>query len=340
MQRPYLLCALLGGLLTATNAVSAPPTSQAIRASVQKSLGLLERAADEFIVHRDCFSCHHQALPVMALTMAKEKGYAIKEEVLTRQIQHTARFFDNNRKKFLEKAGTGGGVDTAGYGLLTLQTGGQAANPTTDAVIEYLLHRVKGNNYFACSSERPPAEVSSITTTYLGLNGLKHYGSQAKQKEIEEARERIRVWLRSQPSGDTEDRVFRLKILDLLAAQPNEKAAAIRSLLRIQREDGGWPQNEWMESDAYATGSVLVTLRQLRALEPADPAYERAVKWLIRDQLADGSWKVESWSKPFQLYFESGFPHGKDQWISCTATSWAAMALMQAAQDLDKVGKK
>jgi hypothetical protein len=36
---------------------------------------------------------------------------------------------------------------------------------------------------------------------------------------------------------------------------------------------------------------------------------------------------VVSWSNPFQTYFESGFPHGKDQFISITASSWAAAAL-------------
>jgi len=29
----------------------------------------------------------------------------------------------------------------------------------------------------------------------------------------------------------------------------------------------------------------------------------------------------------FQPYFESGFPHGKDQWISVAGTNWATMAL-------------
>jgi N-acyl-D-amino-acid deacylase len=29
----------------------------------------------------------------------------------------------------------------------------------------------------------------------------------------------------------------------------------------------------------------------------------------------------------FQPYFESGFPHGHDQWISSAGTAWAAMAL-------------
>jgi hypothetical protein len=28
-----------------------------------------------------------------------------------------------------------------------------------------------------------------------------------------------------------------------------------------------------------------------------------------------------------QIYKESGFPYGKDQWISASGTGWAAMAL-------------
>ena len=36
--------------------------------------------------------------------------------------------------------------------------------------------------------------------------------------------------------------------------------------------------------------------------------------------------------RPVQAYFESGFPHGKDQFISAAATNWATMALIPAAQ--------
>src|SRR5207245_1709582 len=39
------------------------------------------------------------------------------------------------------------------------------------------------------------------------------------------------------------------------------------------------------------------------------------------------SWYVKTRSKPFQLYFESGFPYEGDQWISISATSWATAAL-------------
>jgi N-acyl-D-amino-acid deacylase len=39
------------------------------------------------------------------------------------------------------------------------------------------------------------------------------------------------------------------------------------------------------------------------------------VKFLVKAQFADGSWHVRSRSNPFQTYIESGFPHGKDQFI-------------------------
>ena len=52
----------------------------------------------------------------------------------------------------------------------------------------------------------------------------------------------------------------------------------------------------------------------------------------MNTQLEDGSWHVRSRCIPFQPYFESGFPHGHDQWISVAATNWASMALVPAAR--------
>jgi hypothetical protein len=52
------------------------------------------------------------------------------------------------------------------------------------------------------------------------------------------------------------------------------------------------------------------------------------VAWLLESQLADGSWLVTTRSRPIQVYFESGFPHEKSQFISISATSWATMALI------------
>ena len=114
-----------------------------------------------------------------------------------------------------------------------------------------------------------------------------------------------------------------------------------------QRPDGGWSQldppkqptnqkdsrakaNSAIASDAYATGSALVALHLVGGITTDDSGYQRGLKFLIRTQLDDGSWLVKSRSHPFQAYFESGFPHGPDQFISVAASAWATAALVLA----------
>ena len=105
-----------------------------------------------------------------------------------------------------------------------------------------------------------------------------------------------------------------------------EKAA--QALLTLQQSDGGWAQLPSLSTDAYATGQALVALHESGALPVSSPAYQRGVRFLLNSQLEDGSWYVQSRALPVQPYFDSGFPHGHDQFISAAATNWAAMALI------------
>jgi len=82
-----------------------------------------------------------------------------------------------------------------------------------------------------------------------------------------------------------------------------------------------------LQTDAYETGQALVALNLSGQVATSDPAYQRGVAYLLSTQLADGSWLVQTRANPFQPYKESGFPHGKNQWISASGSSWAAMAL-------------
>lgn len=59
-----------------------------------------------------------------------------------------------------------------------------------------------------------------------------------------------------------------------------------------------------------------MALREAGAISAADASYQRGVRFLLSTQLEDGSWYVQSRSLAFQPYFESGFPHGHDQWVS------------------------
>jgi hypothetical protein len=85
-----------------------------------------------------------------------------------------------------------------------------------------------------------------------------------------------------------------------------------------------------MDSGVYATGKALYAL-QIAGLAATDPAYSRGVQFLLKTQQEDGSWFVKSRAMAFQPYFDAGFPHGFDQWISAMGSSWATMALLPAS---------
>ncbi len=75
-----------------------------------------------------------------------------------------------------------------------------------------------------------------------------------------------------------------------------------------------------------------MALRETGALAATDPAYQRGVRYLLNTQLEDGSWFVKTRSITIQPYFDSDFPHGRNQFISAAATNWATMALAPAAR--------
>lgn len=299
----------------------------ATRAAIVKSLALLEKSAAETTKHRKCFTCHHQAMPVLALTTAKTHGFEVNDKEIQRQVKWTADFLDKNREEYLKGKGQGGQADTAGFALWTLDAGGWKPNDTTNAVIEYFLQRNKDRDHWLPVSNRPPTEASPFTTTYVVLRGLKFYALKDKQKDIDGRIEKARKWLETTKPKDTEERVFRLRALDLIGAKEELLQSAAKELVEMQRQDGGWSQIDKLDSDAYATGSVLAALQHAGGLETTSEAYRRGVKFLLKTQKDDGSWHVVSRSKPFQTYFETGFPHGKDQFISVAASSWATIAL-------------
>lgn len=123
-------------------------------------------------------------------------------------------------------------------------------------------------------------------------------------------------------------RIFRYRGLGWAGASAVELRRETKTLLALQRPDGGWAPLPTLESDSWTTGHLLVALHEAGGLPTSAPEYRRGVDYLLRTQFEDGSWWVRSRTWPFQPHFDSGFPHGKDQWISAGGTAWAAMALV------------
>src|ERR1700733_4366002 len=65
------------------------PKPQVVRAAVEKALPLILKSTADYPESRDCFSCHHQAVPVLALTTAKARGFAVDEEAIRGPVELT-----------------------------------------------------------------------------------------------------------------------------------------------------------------------------------------------------------------------------------------------------------
>ncbi len=314
------------------------PTDETKRA-IEKSLPLLWKGAEGHAARKTCFACHNQGIPILAFATARERGLSVRETDLKKQLDFIAAFLTGNKDSYREGKGQGGQVDTAGYALFALELGGWKPDATTEAVTEYLLLRDKDIDHWRSSGNRPPSEESDFTPTYFAIRALRKWGAPEQKERITKRIDRVRAWLLKTPARDTEERVFRLWALQSSGVEAREILLAINELLESQQEDGGWSQTDTMTSDAYATGTVLVALNQAVGLATSEPAYQRGAAFLLKNQRADGSWLVPSRSKPFQTYFESGFPHGKDQFISMAASGWATTALVLTCPPATKLPK-
>jgi hypothetical protein len=320
---------LIAGALP-LSAADSPPRDQAIRKAIEKSIPLLESGMRVSREKRArCFTCHNQAYPVIALTTARDRGFAIDEKELKGQVQFTADFLAKNRKRYLQGRGQGGQVETAGWAMRTLEHGDWQADETTDAVAHYFLTHQKDLPHWKPSSARPPSTKSPFTSSHGAMRALLNFGGFELQAPIKSRLRQIREWTFETVGTDTQDRVDRLRTLQLLGEQ-KELARTATVLLRSQRDDGGWAQTPDMQSDSYATATALASLHQAGGLPTTDAAYRRGLQFLLNSQLPDGSWHVKTRAKPFQAYYESGYPHGKDQFISITAGAWATTALALA----------
>ena len=320
------------GLLLAVQLTVGVPVSEAqLQQAVTSALPPLRDAAVGHIAQKSCFGCHNQGPPVTALHAARHRGYrAFSAADSKEQITHIHEFLATNEQRYRRGQGTGGQVDTAGTLLLALEQNGDLPSPLTEAVVEYLLQVQSQRDFWKCSSNRPPSEASDFTTTYLALRGLRVWGTPEQQPRIRKRQDRARAWLLTTWPADTEDAAFRLLALREVKADREAISKATEDLLSRQSWNGGWCQKPGMTPDAYATGTALVAVNWSGVMPVSHRAYQRGLGYLIRTQRTDGTWMVESRSKPFQPYYEGGFPHGKAQFISSTASGWATLALILA----------
>jgi len=309
-----------------------PKPAESIRAAIERSVPLLQRTDESFLHKSGCVSCHNNSLTAMTVAAVRRKGLPVDAALASKQVKEVANYLEGWRERALQGIGIPGDWDTISYILLGLAAQNHPPDLATDAMADFLRSRQRPNGQWVIFAHRPPLESSDIQVTATCLRALQAYAPKVWRAEYEQAIQRAAAWLAAARPEKTEDRAFHLLGLRWAGAEQALIQKTARDLLAQQRPDGGWSQTPSLASDAYATGQSLVALKESGALEARDPAYQRGVAFLLNSQYEDGSWYVGRRTMPIQPSFENGFPHGRDQWISATATNWATMALAHAVQ--------
>jgi len=306
----------------------------AIRAGVTRAIPLLQRSAGEFVAQRACVSCHHNALAILMLHSARSRGFEIDSKIL--ETVETKTFRELRNPKALDDAIQGINVadptPNDSYLLIAAQAAGVAPDLTT-AVYARRMARWQRDGHWITSDFRPPHSSSLFTTTATAVRAIRFYVPGESAAERDDAIRRARQWLVETKPRSTEDAAFRLMGLTWAGLEPasREIAAATNDLLGMQKPDGGWAQLPAYQSDAYSSGEALFALREA-GVAVASPALQKGLKFLLSSQARDGSWRVHSrMLSPAEVsppYFSTGFPYGKDEFLSYAGSCWAVLALV------------
>jgi ankyrin repeat protein len=322
------------GVVPAYTHVSISPSGhQDLSTAISRSLPMLQKGGPEVFKQRGCVSCHNNMLPAMAAAAARRHGHKIDEAAMDKEQKSLLSVLKPARELLIENGDNIPDLQiTAPYALMALAAQGYRPDTVTDALVHNLANKQNADGSWTIWAVRPPIENGDIQATALSLRALQLYQLEGRRGEFKTRVQRAAQWLAAANAENTSDENWKLLGLFWAKANPKLVNEAAWAVLRNQQADGGWAQLSGLQTDAYATGQSLYALGTT-GLAANDSAWSRGINYLLRTQQGDGTWRVKSRAFPFQLYFESGFPYGADQWISSAGSSWATIALSIAAEN-------
>jgi len=273
---------------------------------------------------------------MMAVAVARERRFPIDEAMLSDEMQAVRRRLSAPDRSVVYPSVVPDFISVS-YALTALAAAGLPPDYRTGMQVHKLMGAMHVSGHWNYWPYRPPLEGSEVTATALAVRALQAFAPPARMPEVEDRISRACAWLARVTPRDTEDMSMQLLGLRWAGADGGAISRATSRLLEAQNPDGGWAQIQTRESDAYATGEALVALNQAGGVSPSNSAFRRGIRLLLNTQQTDGTWEVQTRRTRGQgvPFVDSGFPHGKNQFISYAATSWAVMAL--ALSDVDHV---
>jgi ankyrin repeat protein len=314
------------------------PDAQLIRDSAESTIRLLQASAVASFEASgrhplrqarslgSCLTCHQHFLPLAAMGQAKDRAVRLDRDAVNRLGDQVASGIPVPLDIAEVDLFSVTGISYAAFGLIGDH---RPASVVTDRWIHQLAAAQAEDGRWRAFVPRPPMQGYDISSTALAIQAIQHFGWAGRKAEFDAAVDRGRRWLWSAKAETTEDAAYQLLGLHW-AGEPADKLAGLATaLLSWQRQDGGWAQLAKLESDAYATGQALYALARAAKHPTTCRDWQHGLRFLLGTQYEDGSWRVVSRAYPFQPTMHSGFPHGRDSWISAAGTSWAVLAMTE-----------
>jgi ankyrin repeat protein len=305
----------------------------AIREAAARGMAAIQTAQKMSRTTQSCAgTCHLQGYGSMAYRSAREHGIVLDEDVAQADATKANRQLASDFAAAVERNALGEVAMTTAFRLVSAHAVGLRPSMTTAALARALALQQNPDGDWPAMTTRPPSNYSSFSFTAFGLRALQLYAHPSQARDVAARVGRARAWLQSHQPRQTEDRSYQLLGLSWAGSTRRQLTPLARALVREQRPDGGWTSLDGRPTDAYATGQALVALHDSVGMSLEDDAWKRGIAFLLRTQAADGTWHVATRLPPWVSppYYESGYPYGRDQFISVAGASWATMALTRA----------
>jgi ankyrin repeat protein len=312
-----------------------------VRAAASRALTAIQKAqAPWYTTNKQvCASCHHQYQPAIAYRVARDHRVPFDEAIAKADALKAFTFADIDRAvqytHVIEPA-----MDDA-YRMVAANAVGVKPNLGAAIYARLLISRQNKEGDWDGFHQRPPSSYSRVTMATLGLRAVQVYHHSSQKAQAEAAIARARKFLESRTARDTEERSYQLLGLRWAGADRATLRKLAGALQATQRPDGGWNSISGRASDVYSTGQALVALHDGGSVAIIDSSWQRGIAYLLKTQAPDGTWHATSRLYPpaplSPPYFDAGYPHGHDQFLSMQGASWAVMALSYALEPATRV---
>jgi len=258
-----------------------PPSETEMRAVITRGLGFLVKEGDEWMAIKNCNSCHHLPELLWSHRAAKERGFAVDPKKFDEWLTWALERIKEKKPQPEEAA------------LMILA---MPDRPAPD-LVKRLAAEQKTDGHWEpagqfSSMQKRGASDARFNTTRLSLIALATPQPAAPELEVGRANASRMLQKENEPTS-MESLVYQTVYARRFGKQ-EDTDVLLQQILKQQRGDGGWSSiiGENM-SDPLATGQVLYALQPSSSNQPTDAAIARAQAWLVKTQLADGSWPID-----------------------------------------------